>query len=398
MLPLATTLKTTGKHITELEMASMRFLVAVEEEGSSDEVFVVYTAEGRAWVAIKGRMIEAETGKERSDPQGEVILVFNDRIAWYPLMDRTDTAQSPRLTSLVARFSGPSPFPKLAPEETELLEEVKEVTGLQGEEQEAAATIAAVRCTGGYTRWFKLHDLWKTAMPTERKRGWQYYGFVEQFMIRANTLSPVSAYMAACSLNATGYDKILCVDREWIDLTALPNHNYVWGHLWDECLVEYTIDESFRMNAGHCMVQACITSAVLDMAGIEHYLLDCEVPSSHHYVFVPEYEFTFDNGKLQSSQKTVYCDGPRGNKVMARLHYNGRFSSPMAGGHYSGTFSPAEIVDVLRDLQAFYSDRILIYQDGEHEMDRKRTKREDIPTTEDFEILLEEDWEQLTLP
>ena len=83
---------------------------------------------------------------------------------------------------------------------------------------------------------------------------------------------------------------------------------------------------------------------------------------------------------------------------MARLHYNGRFSSPMAGGHYSGTFSPAEVVDVLRDLQTYYNDRILIYQDGEHEMNRKRVRREDIPTTEDFEILLEEDWEQLTLP
>jgi len=398
MLPLATTLKTTKNLITELEMASMRFLLAVKEQGASDEVFVVYSEQGKAGVAVKDHLINAATGEEVSDVQGKVILVFNDHLAWYPLMGRDDTGRSVPLSELVARLSGTSSLPELTPEERTLLEKVKEATRLEVEKHEAAATIAAVRCTGSYTRWFKFHDLWKLAMPAERERGWQYYGFLEQLLIRANTLSPIAAYIAACSLNATGYDKILCIDREWIDLAALPKHNFIWGHLWDECLVEYTIDESFRMNAGHCMVQACITSAILEVANIEHYVLDCEVPSSHHYVFVPEYEFTFDNGKLQSSQKTIYWNGPRGNKVIARMHYNGKFASPMAGGHYSGTFSPVEAVNVLSKLKSYYGDRILIYQSGEHEMNRKRIRMEDIPTTEDFEILLKEDWEELRLP
>jgi len=400
MLPLATTLKTTRKLITELEMASMRFVSMVGKTGTSDEVFVVYSEEGKAWVAVKDHLIDAATGEEASNPQGKVILIFNDYLTWYPLMGRDDTGQSVPLSKVVARLSGTSSLPGLTPEERTLLEEVKEATQLEVERQEAAATIAAVRCTGSYTRWFKFHDIWKAAMPTRKERGWQYYGFLEQFMIRANTLSPIAAYIAACSLNATSYDKILCIDREWINLAALPNHNFVWGHLWDECLVEYSIDESFRMNAGHCMVQACITSAILGMANIEHYILDCEVPRSHHYVFVPKYEFTFDNGKLQSCKNTIYWIGygPWGNKVIARIHYNGKFASPMAGGHYSGTLSPAETVNVLSKLKSYYNDRILIYQNGEHEMNRKRIKMEDIPITEDFGILLKEDWEELCLP
>jgi len=398
MLPLATTLKTTKRTISELEMASIRFQQAVDAAGSSDDVFVVYSEEGYAWVVSNGRLHCAVTGEPVEAVKGRVVLVFNDRFAWYPLMERNDTDRSEALTKVVTQLGLSETKPALSAEETELLPLVKRATALEGAKQQAMATIAAVRSTGRYTQWFEFHRLWDEAMPASQARAWQYYGYMEQFMIRANSLSPIAAYIGACSRNASRYDKILCVDREWIDLAALPNHNYVWGHLWDECLVEYTMDESFRFNAAHCMAQACIISSILEIAGIDHYLLEGEVPSSHHFVFVPDYEFTFDNGKLQSSQKTIHWNGPRGNKVIARLHYNGRFASPIAGGHYSGTFSPDETVDVLQNLKDLYNDAIPIYLNGDHEMNKKRQPMEKIPTTEDFTVLRNEPWEALQLP
>ena len=398
MLPIASTLKTTAKKITELEMASIRFQGFADELGSTDEVFVLYSEEEMAWVAAGDRIVCAVTGEEVTELPGRVILVMNDQLAWYPLMDRDDRDWSSYLENLVARVASELTIPELTPEEADLLDTASEATSLECARQEAMATIAAVRSTGRYTRWYEFHTLWDLAMPAEKERAWQYYGYLEQFMIRSNKLSPITAFMAACAQNAEGYNKILAVDREWIDLAALPNRNYVWGHLWDECLVEYNVDESYRINSGHCMAQACIISACLDMAGIDNYLLEGEVPGSHHYVYVPGYEFTYDNGKLQSSQNTIHWNGPRGNKVIARFHYNGKFSSPIAGGHYSGTFSPAEAVDVLRDLQAFYNDTIPIYLDGKHETCKRRIDMNQIPTTDDFEILLKEDWEELHLP
>lgn len=398
MMPLATTLKTTNKRVTELEMASMRFIIEAEKEGSSDEVFVIYSETGMAWVACKDRIICAATGKEVNDIQGKIVLMFNDKTAWYPLMGRKGICTASYLYKLVEKFQDKIGIPALTPEEESLLEKIKNATLLNGEKQEVAAVIAAVRSTGRYTKWFKFHALWDIAMPAGKERAWQYYGFIEQIVMRANSLSPIAAYIAACSLNAKGYDKLLTIDREWVNLSAMPNHNYVWGHLWDECLVEYTIDESFRTNAGHCMVQACIISSILDMAGIDNYLLEGEVPGSHHYVFVPDYEFTFDNGKLQSSQNTVHWNGPKGNRVTARFHHKGKFASPIAGGHYSGTFSPAEAVGELQKLKSYYNDRILIYCDGEHETKHPRIKEEDIPATDKFEILLKEEWEKIELP
>ncbi len=398
MLPLASTLKTTKKEITELEAASMRFIIESEKAGSTDEVFVIYSEEGMAWIACKDEILCAFSGKKVSDVKGKIVLIFNDKIAWYPLMDREDAGNYPYLQKLVDRLGERIQMPSLIAEEKDLLERIKNVTKLEGEKQEAAATIAAVRSTGRYTKWFKFHTLWDIAMPVKKERAWQYYGFIEQIIIRANTLSPIAAYMAACSRNAEGYNKILTLDREWIGTVAFPNRNYVWGHLWDECLVEYTIDESFRTNAGHCMVQSFIISSVLNMAGVDNFLLEGEVPGSHHYVFVPGYGFTFDNGRLQSSINTMHWNGPRGNKVTARFHYNGKFASPIGGGHYSGTFSPSETVELLKRLKSYHNDKILIYCDGDHETKHPRINEEDIPRTENFEILLDEEWEEIKLP
>ncbi len=109
---------------------------------------------------------------------------------------------------------------------------------------------------------------------------WQYYGYIEQILIRGNKLSPISAYIASQSLAATGYDKLVSIEAEWLGKVALPGYNYVWGHLWDECLVEYSVDESFRTSAGHCMVQAMIMSAILDLhvAQLRSYFVKGSLP------------------------------------------------------------------------------------------------------------------------
>ena len=398
MLPLASTLKTTDKLITELEMASMRYIMAVEETKLAESVFVIYSEEGMAWVADNEKIICAASGKEVSEIPGKVVLIFNENYVWYPLMERDDTSDSTYLARLVAMVEDNAGIPELTVAEEELCAMLKGVTALTAKRQKAMAEIAAVRSTGRYTKWFKFHDLWDVAMPAQKERAWQYYGYLEQLMIRANSLSPIAAYIAACSRNVEGYNKLLVVDREWVDLAALPNHNYVWGHLWDECLVEYIMDESFRINSGHCMAQACIISSILDLAGIDNYLLEGEVPSSHHFVFVPVYEFTFDNGKLQSSQNTIHWNGPRGNKVLARFHYQGKFASPVAGGHYAGTFSPEESVKVLSGLQSLYNDSVIIYKDGANEINKKRIDMEKIPTTKNYKILKNEEWENLQIP
>jgi hypothetical protein len=403
MLPVASTLKTREGRVTELEKVALLYQRERVRRGTHRGMLIVYCDNGRAYLSVDGGLTDVD-GCEAARVEGNPILIFNEEASWYPLLGRDDSGKDASLKAAVERHATEVKAPALTQFEEEMLSSLQEVTHLRGERQRAMAVIVCNRSTGRQTcttsvsEWFPFHALWDVALPANRVRAWQYYGYIEQILIRADKLSPISAYLASLSLNAEGYDRLVSMEKEWLDRVALPNYGYVWGHLWDECLVEYSVDESFRTSAGHCMVQGMIMSAVLDLAGIDNYLIEGEVPGSHHYVYMPDYEFTFDNARLSSSRNNVMLGWPRGNKVLARFHHNGKFCSPIAGGHYSGTWSPEECVAELDHLAGIHGNKLLIYANGEHETSPTVLNRNNRAITEDYRSLLKEEWDDLRLP
>jgi hypothetical protein len=401
--PVACTLKTRDNIITEFEKAALLYQRQRVKKGDLSDLYLIHCDDERTFLYIDRVIVdveERETGELESNP----VLIFNDENVWYPLMERDDTDKDRNLEKLVEKVAKESKIPRLTPFEKEIIESLKELTELSDERQKVMAEICCCRSTGRQTcitplsEWFPFHGIWDIALPAKKARAWQYYGYLEQILIRANKLSPIAAYLTSLSLKESGYDKLVVLYKEWIDRVALPNYSYVWGHLWDECFVEYSIDESFRTSAGHCMVQGMIMSAVLEMLNIDNYLMEGEVPGSHHYNWIPEYEATFDNAKLKMSMKNVMLDWPRGNKVLARFHHNGKFCSPIAGGEYSGTFTPQECVEELDKLAGTYGNAIFIYADGKHETEPTVLNRNNRAITEDYRRILEEEWEDLVLP
>ena len=404
MLPVASTLKTRENTVTELEKAALLYQRERVSRGSHEGLYIVHCGNERTYLYRDDCLVDAVTQREAPEVDGDPVLIFNEDHVWYPLMSRDDTDRAPELHKAVEGYAEQNNVPALTPFEKGIVEKLRDVSRLENKAQRAMAEICSCRSTGRQTcttplsEWFPLHSIWDVALPAKKARAWQYYGYLEQILIRANKLSPIAAYLVALSLEASGYDKLVVLNKEWVGRVSLPNYGYVWGHLWDECLVEYSIDESFRTSAGHCMVQGMIMSAVLEMLGIDNYLMEGEVPGSHHYVWVPEYEATFDNARLKISMKNVILDWPRGNKVLARFHHDGKFCSPIAGGEYSGSFSPEECVEELDKLAGTYGNTILIYADGKHETEPTVLNRNNRATTEDYKRLLEEDWEDLRLP
>ncbi len=122
------------------------------------------------------------------------------------------------------------------------------------------------------------------------------------------------------------------------------------------------------------------------------------MPGSHHYVWVPDYEVTFDNSRMKISMNNVILDWPRSNKVLARFHHDGKFCSPIAGGEYSGSFSPEECVAELDVLANTYGNAIPIYANGKHETEPTVLNRNNRVTTEEYKVILKEEWEKLQLP
>jgi len=403
MLPVASTLKTREDRVTELEKVALLYQKERVNLGGCSELLVIYCENERSYLYESGKVMDAGF-REVESIEGEPILIFNEGYAWYPLMDRDDTTESTALKSVVETFAPDPRTPEFNDVEKEFLEILKEVTCLGDDRQKGMAILSSCRSTGRQTCQAPLsdyrpfHALWDEVLPAKRVRAWQYYGYIEQILIRGDKLSPITAYLASLSLGAVGFDGLVAIEEEWLGRVALPGYNYVWGHLWDECLVEYSVDESFRTSAGHCMVQAMIISAVLDLVGIDNYMMEGEVPGSHHFVLIPEYEFTFDNARLRSNRRQVMLDLPRGNKVLARFHHNGKFCSPIAGGHYSGTWSPDEAVEELDHLAGLWGNEILIYANGDHETRPTVLNRNNRAMTNDYKLLLQEDWEDLKLP
>jgi hypothetical protein len=403
LMPAATTLKTRDGKVTELEKVALHYQKERVGRGEARGLFVVYCENERAYLYDGGRLSNAE-GEMVEEVDGAPILIFNEKVAWYPLMERDDTAIDESLEKVVNDLREDRDAPNLTPFEKDVIDRLHDLTDLRDGRQHAMAVIVCNRstgrqtCTAPFSDWLPFHALWDEALPTRKARAWQYYGYLEQILIRADKLSPITAYLASLSLNSTGYDRLVSIEKEWLSRVALPNYGYVWGHIWDECLVEYSVGESFRTSAGHCMVQGMIISAVLEMAGIDNYLMEGEVPGSHHYNYLPDYEFSFDNARLSSCRNNVMLNWPKGNKVLARFHHNGKFCSPIAGDHYSGTWSPEECVAELDYLAGIYGNKLLIYGNGEHETSPTLENRENRAITDDYRILLDEEWEDLKLP
>ena len=404
MLPLSSTLKTRKSVVTKLEKIALLYQKERIKRKSHDGLFIIHCNNEETCLFKDDQIIDTESQIKTELTNSHPILIFNEEYVWYPLMDRDDTDKNSTLQHIVEKYCQGDKYPTLTDFEKSIIVQLKETTKLTNNKQKAMAEICCLRSTGRQTcttplsEWFPLHALWDIALPSKKARAWQYYGYLEQILIRANKLSPIAAHLASLSMKVNGYDKLVVLYKEWIKRVALSNYSYVWGHLWDECLVEYSIDESFRTSAGHCMVQGMIFSAILEMLNIDNYLMEGEVPGSHHYVWVPEYEATFDNAKLKMSVGNVMLNWPRGNKVLARFHHEGKFCSPIAGGEYSGSFSPEECVAELDKLEAKYGNTLIIYANGKHETQPTVDNRNNRALTEDYHQLLNEEWEDLVLP
>jgi hypothetical protein len=402
--PVASTLKTRENEVTEFEKAALLYQRQRIADGNVNDLFIIHCDNEKTYLSENGVLIDAINQEKITKLNGNPVLIFNEEYVWYPVMERDDTNKSTTLKRIVEKVANEESIPSLTPFEKGMVESLKDVTKLTDARQKAMAEICCCRSTGRQTcttplsEWFPFHSIWDIALPAKKARAWQYYGYLEQILIRANKLSPIAAYLASLSLKSSGYDKLVVLYKEWITRVALPGYSYVWGHLWDECFVEYSIDESFRTSAGHCMVQGMIMSAVLEMLGIDNYLMEGEVPGSHHYVWIPAYEATFDNSKLKMSMKNVMLDWPRGNKVLARFHHNGKFCSPISGGEYSGSFTPKECVEELDALAGTYGNKLLIYANGKHETEPTVQNRNNRAITDDYKQILKEDWEDLVLP
>jgi hypothetical protein len=401
LLPVASTLKTYQNEVTEFEKAVI-FYFKLKQHGSTN-AFIIYYDDESAYVSYDSHVVRCSNLDEETRIPSNPILIFNEDYVWYPLMGRDDTTKSPSLNRLVSTLSTNENLPRLTSYEEEVIRKIQQTTNLESPLAETTALLASMRSSGNVLDNF--HPLWEKVLPKEDYRLAESFAFIKQFLMKANLLSPVSAFLAARSIPGSGCEKLWTLSREWIGRTATKNWPKTRDHLWWCSHLEYSIDETFRTRAGHCVTQSCNLSSVLSLAGIDHYVLEAGRPrdsETHHYIFVPEVDAIIDDGRIISSQNTVLY--PRETitggflNVIIYLSHEGRWANIIRNS-YSGNIPPVEAVEQALELAKINDDKLSFLAPdvrpviGKADVIGELLERGNV--SQDFGILKEETWRQI---
>ncbi|MCK4222457.1 MAG: hypothetical protein KAX25_06240, partial [Dehalococcoidia bacterium] len=307
MLPVASTLKSVGNRLTQLEKAEQHYFALKEEGTALDQLYLIYCDNDNAYLYNQGSLLAARDLKKVDQIEGNPILVFNEKNVWYPLMGRDDTAKDATFRQIIDKHATATAAPDLSHFEVEMADRLAQATSLDGFE-ECGAIIAAARSHDiprVENRPFR--SIWEKFTPLDN------YGrasLKREIMKDANYLSPIVAYLAAISEEYTGEAKIEATCQEYVEHATAPGGRWPGGSLWMAGLVEYTVDESYYAHIGDDAVQAANTQAWLDIAGIDSYWLQGAMfephSSRHFHVYIPEYDVRVSNGSFDKAPEVYH--------------------------------------------------------------------------------------------
>lgn len=408
MEPLAVTLKDKERRLTPLERAEHEFFRAKENGAAAETLFLLVCDDGGAYLSNNGQLWSAKQGKPVSAVSGNPLLIFNEEVAWYPLMERDDSEHSPPLARVVDAHAKDIRVPTLEPWEYEQFKRLLRVTQLTTETQFDLASLIATRAQG--LGIFGFTEVWDRILPHQDFDPWTLsvkMGVLKECMRYASYLSPATAYLAALVLGApTQETGIRALGDEYLKHVGVvrddergwkkPGRLEAWGHLWGCCFCEYDIDDVYRTQGGaHCVSQAINVSPALDLAGVEHYVTHFNRGGvgarDHHFVYASDGQFVIDDGIVNYFATDHPTTADWGS--LLSFSQDGRWAGTVAGQFY-GNVSPQETLKVVEEISNMIGDKFTM-----HFLSFLDDEQKQISTAE-FAAYLKsiQDWQPVTLP
>jgi len=249
MLLIASTLKSAGNRLNQLEKVEQYYFVLKEKGTAPDQLYLVYCDNENAYLYDRGNLIEAEDLENVVQVEGNPILVFNEESVWYPLMGRDDTSDDATLKQVVDKYATEVTTPELSDFEAQMVERLAEVTSLEGLQEDAAIVFAARSYDTAQAQdnrpfqpmWQKLAPINEAARST----------LMTSVLKNANYFSPIAAHLVAIAADYEGEAKIEAACNEYVKQATPPGSPNPYGLLWMLGIVSYTIDDAYYSHAGN---------------------------------------------------------------------------------------------------------------------------------------------------
>lgn len=373
--PFAVTLKDKERRLTPLERAEHEYFRAKEAGAATESLFLIACDDGGAYLHNDGELWSARGGTPVSQVHGNPLLIFNQEVVWYPLMERDDSDYSAPLARVVDTYSTDICVPTLDPWEYQKFKRLRQTTQLITEQQFDLASLVATRAQGIGKLVFT--EVWDRVLPHQEFDPWTLsikMGILKECLRYASYLSPITAYLATLimespdrevGIRALGQEYLKHAgvirkdEREW----KKPGRLEAWGHLWGCCFFEHDINDVYRTQGGaHCVSQAMNLSPVLDLAGAEHYVTHFNRGGvgarDHHFIYSCDGEFVIDDGIVNY----FATDHPTTTNWGSLLSFSqdGHWAGTVAGQFY-GNVSPQETIEVVQQIDGMIGDKFTVY-------------------------------------
>jgi len=403
--PLPLTLKTEGRVVTGLELAEIAYFQAKEAGTDLQQLFLVYCDNEEAYLLQEEKLISIRTGDPVFSIEGSPVLIFNESAVWYPLMERDDRRASAPLAEAVKRLATSESAPVEEEWEHSLIASLKAVTSLDSLDQLHMAALASVRA-GGW-RFHPYAKAWKSFVPEEdldidiSRR----LGLIREFDRLANSISPATAYLCEIAGGEGSLEeRMRSLSREYLLNTAVVREEEAhgwknawrlesWGHLWPCGLMEHTIDDAFRSRTGHCVSQAHMIAAVLEMCEIPHVVVNFDRGGvkegvNHHFVLSKDGSFLFDDGivNFRGIDTETEDYGP-----LLSFSIAGEWASTVGNKLY-GNISSARVKEWIEEINKALSNRFDL------RFFANQAQRDVVGKDEFLKLLQKRDVERIRLP
>ena len=299
--------------------ASALLYTQLRQIGRPDtSLFVIVDTAGRGFLADGSDIISPKTALPwEGDPKTIVpVLVFNERVALYPLFERDDRPADTALGCVVAKLGSPA-LPHLTLLDRIRLQKLRVAAVLPTQRSQDLAVIAACGAVGMYNP--KLAEAWVACTGDTLGVSGREKSTVRSTLYWADRLSRSAAEVAALGDSGTFASSAARWEKRYLKLCGRmatvdgrvtnPDRFEAWGGLWARGLIDISFDDIIRTRAGPGSSQALAMSAILGILGHPYFRLEIDpggaaIPDQN-WVIAEQGKWQFNLGAWTPVQDTL---------------------------------------------------------------------------------------------